>query len=131
MARPYHPDPRGYMDHQGSQLASQLPLGRELPSRTYPTQKNQTMSRLLKIKVTPVLSMVQREAAEALGGLSVLRDLERNWGLIPWDANPTIKRYRVTAIEEAMARAEQQVFLSQRERKPSTPPSSPQSAAAE
>lgn len=81
------------------------------------------MSRLLKIKVAPVLSMNQKEAADALGGLSVLRDLERKWGLIPWDENATNRRYQVSSIEAAMARAEQQVFLGRRERKPASPQS--------
>jgi len=85
------------------------------------------MSRLLKIKVAPVLSVNQREAAEAVGGLKVLRELEEKWGLTPWDENPTNRRYQVTSIEAAMAKAEQHVFLSRRLAKPSTP----QSAAAE
>jgi hypothetical protein len=64
------------------------------------------MSSLLKIKVTPQGSLTQREAAEYVGGLAPLRTLEELWGLRPWDTNPTNRRYRVTAIEEAMRRAE-------------------------
>jgi hypothetical protein len=74
------------------------------------------MSRLLKIKVEPVLSMNQKQAADAVGGLKVLRDLEEKWGLTPWDENPTNRRYAITSIEAAMARAEQAVFLGRRER---------------
>lgn len=65
------------------------------------------MKSLLKIETTPVGSLQQREAAEYVGGLAALRTLEKSWGLVPWDRNPTNKRYRITAIEEAMKRAEQ------------------------
>lgn len=64
------------------------------------------MNSLLKIKVTPQGSLTQREAAEYVGGLAPLKTLEEKWGLRPWDQNPTNKRYRITAIEEAMKRAE-------------------------
>jgi len=64
------------------------------------------MSSLLKIKVTPQGSLTQREAAEYVGGLAPLRMLEDLWGLRPWDTNATNRRYRVSAIEEAMKRAE-------------------------
>lgn len=71
---------------------------------------------LLKIKVEPVGSLGQRAAADYVGGLKVLRDLEQNWGLLPWDENPTNRRYRVISIEAAMARAEQAVFRKRREK---------------
>lgn len=64
------------------------------------------MKSLLTINVTPQGSLTQREAAEYVGGLVPLRTLEEKWGLVPWDRNPTNKRYRITAIEEAMKRAE-------------------------
>lgn len=64
------------------------------------------MSTLLKIQVAPLGSLTQREAAEYVGGLAPLRTLESKWGLVAWDKNPTSKRYRVSAIEEAMKRAE-------------------------
>jgi hypothetical protein len=64
------------------------------------------MSSLLKIEVTPRGSLTGREAAEYVGGPAALRVLEELWGLRPWDTNPTNRRYRVTAIEEAMKRAE-------------------------
>lgn len=64
------------------------------------------MNSLLKIQVTPQGSLTQREAAEYVGGLAPLKVLEERWGLVPWDKNPTNKRYRITAIEEAMKRAE-------------------------
>lgn len=85
------------------------------------------MSRLLKIKVVPVLSMNQKEAAEALGGLKRLRELEEKWGLTPWEENATNRCYSVASIDAAMARAEQAVFLGRRQRLSVTP----QSAAAE
>lgn len=64
------------------------------------------MSSLLKIETKPVLSIMQHEAAEAVGGLEVLRSLEKHWGLVAWSKNGTRRRYRVSAIEEAMKRAE-------------------------
>lgn len=64
------------------------------------------MSSLLKIEVAPVGSLGQREAAEYVGGLVPLKILEEKWGLVAWDKNTTNKRYRVSAIEEAMKRAE-------------------------
>lgn len=64
------------------------------------------MSSLLKIQVAPVGSLQQREAAEYVGGLVPLKILEDKWGLVAWDKNATNKRYRVSAIEEAMKRAE-------------------------
>jgi hypothetical protein len=64
------------------------------------------MSSLLKIETTPVGSLQQREAAIYVGGLEALRELEKHWGLVPWDRKATSKRYRVSAIEEAMKRAE-------------------------
>ena len=82
------------------------------------------MNSLLKIAVEPVGSLGQRAAAGYVGGLTVLRDLEENWGLVPWDENPTNRRYRVSSIEAAMERAEQAVFLKRREK-------APQSVAAE
>lgn len=66
------------------------------------------MSGLLKLKVTPILSLTQREAAEAVGGLEALRLLETEHGLRPWDVKATLKRYAVSSIEEAMRRAEDQ-----------------------
>jgi hypothetical protein len=96
------------------------------------------MSSLLKIKVTAQLSMIQKEAAEALGGLDVLRHLEDQWGLVPSYANQTTRRYNVASIQAAIDRAEQAAALDLRERKSSKPqrlnsskPSPPQSAAAE
>jgi hypothetical protein len=65
------------------------------------------MSALLKIKQTPIGSLTQREAAAYVGGLAPLQLLEKQWGLKPWDVHPTLKRYRVAAIEAAMLRAEQ------------------------
>ncbi len=64
------------------------------------------MSNLLKIQVAPLGSLTQREAAEYVGGLAPLKVLEDKWGLVAWDKNPTNKRYRISAIEEAMKRAE-------------------------
>lgn len=64
------------------------------------------MSSLLKIQVAPLGSLTQREAAEYVGGLAPLKVLEERWGLVAWDKNPTNKRYRVSAIEDAMKRAE-------------------------
>lgn len=58
------------------------------------------------LKATPRGSLSQAEAAEYVGGMEPLRTLETHWGLRPWDGNATRKRYRVSAIEEAMARAE-------------------------
>jgi len=74
------------------------------------------MSPILKIKAEPVGSLGQKAAADYVGGLKVLRDLEQNWGLVPWDENPTNRRYRVASIEAAMERAEQAVFLQRREK---------------
>ncbi len=64
------------------------------------------MSSLLKIQVAPVLSLTQKEAVEALGGIEALRLLESRYGLRPWDAKATLRRYRVSAIEDAMKLAE-------------------------
>ena len=64
---------------------------------------------LLKITATPQGSLTQREAAEYVGGPEPLKLLETQWGLVPWDKNPTRKRYRTAAIEEAMLRAERSV----------------------
>ena len=61
---------------------------------------------LLKLPATPQGSLTQREAAEYVGGPEPLKLLEEKWGLVPWDKNPTRKRYRTAAIEEAMLRAE-------------------------
>jgi hypothetical protein len=61
---------------------------------------------LLKITATPQGSLTQREAAAYVGGPEPLKQLETQWGLVPWDRNPTRKRYRTAAIEEAMLRAE-------------------------
>lgn len=85
------------------------------------------MSSLLKIKVAPVLSLTQREAAEALGGLEALRLLEDRYGLRPWDEKATLRRFSVSSIEAAMRRAE--VAIGENRGKLS--PKSPQSAAAE
>jgi len=84
------------------------------------------MKSLLQLKVVPILSMTQKEAAEALGGLEALRLLEER-GLIPWDAKATLRRFRVSAIEEAMKRAEEEV----RTRLATRPEKPAQSAAAE
>ena len=61
---------------------------------------------LLKIKQIPIGSLTQRQAAEYVGGLAPLQLLEAQWGLLPWDKNPTKKRYRIAAIDDAMLRAE-------------------------
>lgn len=64
------------------------------------------MNSLLKIQVAPLGSLTRGEAAEYVGGLAPLKVLEEKWGLVAWDKNPTNKRYRVSAIEDAMKRAE-------------------------
>lgn len=64
-------------------------------------------SSLLKLEVVPVLSLTQKEAVRALGGIEALRLLEDRWGLRPWDAKATLKRYSVASIEAAMRRAEE------------------------
>jgi hypothetical protein len=88
------------------------------------------MSSLLKIEVSPVLSMTQKQAAAALGGLAELLDLEERHGLKPWKSNPTTRLYRVSAIEAALERAEQANTLADRVRKPRKA-NPDQSAAAE
>lgn len=86
------------------------------------------MSSLLKLKVVPALSMTQKEAAEALGGLPALRALEEQHGLVPWEDERTMRRFRVSAIEEALKRAEDAI----RNRRAARPAPKPaQSAAAE
>lgn len=73
---------------------------------------------LLQIEVTPVLSMTQKEAAKALGGLDVLIELEEHHGLKPWSSRATLRRYSVASIQAALDRAEQANTLTGRARKP-------------
>lgn len=75
-------------------------------------------STLLKIDVTPQLSMTQKQAAAAVGGLAELLELEERHGLKPWKSNATTRLYRVSAIEAALERAEQANTLTERARKP-------------
>jgi hypothetical protein len=78
-------------------------------------------STLLKIDVIPQLSMTQKQAVEALGGLAELLELEERHGLKPWKSNATTRLYRVSAIEAALERAEQANTLHARARKNQAP----------
>ncbi len=81
-------------------------------------QTKTMMNSLLKIEVSPVLSMTQKEAATALGGVDVLRQLEELHGLKPWYCNATLRRYSVASIQAALDRAEQANTLTARVRRP-------------